>query len=472
MLATKRNQWFEYLYRRYFYEGEAKNCPPGEFDNYMKQLKELGREKALEHVKKKGSYAAGTEEAQIEAETSQLFLDRFIVREIAARFPSKFLRMDRNRYHRDGLSRWKSIQVDFEKERKWDIEKFDDVMKDLSFAEMLLRQEMSKIIRERVKLEPGIGLNKFDDIDYKLSSEKIKKLFSHLKDKNGRHVMSDQRIKDVVDLYEAINQKIINGKNKDTGKRYLDGECLEDVKAYSFTFGVEDTDISLMAWRATGPRMTARAIKDTGSFESDVIPWIIDAPKLLNQIAISGKHDFSPIIEYLRKAQLAIQKVHGTKPDHEFVYKMASMVIQYFKKDTNAKGLLSIFQLASKQPHSIAGEYAGRSSAVWEWDARDIDRFIIALESNSLLPRLPYSKQDGPSYEDRYITIFGRQIKLGQKIKEDYPHNSGKLRGKFGADWKAIALEAINSILPIALAYMMWQYISKATEEAEGKKKQ
>ena len=55
-------------------------------------------------------------------------------------------------------------------------------------------------------------------------------------------------------------------------------------------------------------------------------------PRILNELAISGKHDFSPIIEYLRKAQLSIFDVHGTEEAQKFVYKMAGSVINYFKR--------------------------------------------------------------------------------------------------------------------------------------------
>ena len=152
------------------------------------------------------------------------------------------------------------------------------------------------------------------------------------------------------------------------------------------------------------------------------------------------------------------------------------MVIQYFKKDAMAKPLFGIFRLGRK--NSIAAEYAGRSSAVWEWDARDIDRFIIALESNSLIPKVPYKKQDGPTLEDRYFDFWGllkKPVKLpsilGKRIKADYQWNSHRLRKEFGGDLKDIIWDTVNQALPLAMIFLLWQYFKKSYEEEAGGKK-
>ena len=202
-------------------------------------------------------------------------------------------------------------------------------------------------------------------------------------------------------------------------------------------------------------------------------------PLLLNEIAISGKHDFEPIIKYMREAQRTITDVNGVPDTYEFIYKLAGTVINYFKKDAVAKPLFGLFGLGRK--NSIASEYAGRSSAVWEWDSRDIDRFCVALESNSLLKNSPYNLQaagnegkfSGGKLEDRWIKIPGlkKPIKFGKKRHVDYEYNSLKLRKEHGADWKAITFEIVNEILPLAIMFILWQYIKKSLEEVEGKKK-
>ena len=481
-LAAEKAKWFKYIYKRYFFQGNEADFKDSDFDNYMIALRQEGKEKAIETVKHKGILQAGTMEAQEELETSNLFLDRMITREIAARFPSKFLRIDRNRFTEKGESRWQEmfnmLKARHGNDPSWNRDRFDRVMKDMGFAEMLLRQEMSKIIRERIKIDPNTSLGDFDDVDFKLNSDKIRKLFGNLGvDEKGKPRMEEHRVNEVIELYEAINKRYFQPYTKD-GKTsiYLDTEAIDNVRKYTFTFGLEDTDISLMAWRGTGPRMTARALKDTGTMERDVVPWIINMPRILNQIATSGKRDITPIIEYLQKAQNAITMVHGTGADFEFIYKISSMVIQYFKRDTIAKPLFGLFGMGKK--NSIAAEYAGRSTAVWEWDSRDIDRFIVALESLRLLPKEPYDLQKtkgkeftGGKKENKYKIINGKAVKVGEQRHVDFEYNAQKLRKEFGATFVDMAADWINVLLPILGAYLLWKYIQDALKESEGKKK-
>ena len=316
-----------------------------------------------------------------------------------------------------------------------------------------------------------------DNVLYKLDENTIRKLLLSVKgtNENGTRVITEERINEVVALNKVIRAKLSNG--------FLDGKGAEEIRDYTFTFGLEDTDLSLMAFRGTGPRMIARALGDTGNIETNVIPWIIEMPRLLNKIAVSGKNDFTPIIEYLQKAQSSINQVHGTGDfgDFPYIYKIASAVIQYFKKDTVAKPLFGLFGMGRK--NSMAAEYAGRSGSVWEWDSRDIDNFCVALEKYRLLPKNAYNLQQVSVEEGRYIggereniwiinPITKKPFKTPfTKRKIDYKYNSAKLRKEFGGDFKAMAFDLINDILPLAIMFVLWQYIKKSLEESEGKKK-
>lgn len=466
-LVGRRDSFFKYIFERYFPESKDS------YENYISNLKLEGRKTALKKLKDSGSLTGDSKsiEEMVQYETSKIFLDRFLVREIALRFPSKFIRMDRSRFHtgeEGDISRFKlARKILAEKGFNWSADEFNEVMKDMTFAEMLLRQEMSKIIRDRVKLNTDIGLHEFEDIPYRLNEEKIRSLLTQPVGEDGKPLITNsERVNKVIELYKVINNIIY-------GSGYIDNPhgAIKDVRGYTYTFGLEDTDISLMAWRGTGPRMTARALGDTGAMETNVIPWISEMPRLLNKIAVSGKKDFSPIIEYLQKAQDTIQKVHGVGDDFKYIYKIASMVIQYFKKDTMAKPLFGLFRIGKK--NSIAAEYAGRSSAVWEWDSRDIDSFCVALESLNLLPKEPFDKTKGPKYEDRYITIFGKPIKFGRKMQIDQFHtwNSQRLRKEFGGTFKDMAMDVLMSLGPAVIAFILWKYLQDALAEAEGKKK-
>jgi hypothetical protein len=225
-----------------------------------------------------------------------------------------------------------------------------------------------------------------------------------------------------------------------------------------------------MAMRATGPRMIARSINDIGQMEA-VTGWIINMPRLLNQIATSGKQDFTPIVEYLQKAQNAFTSVHGTGADFKYIYRIAAATIQYFKKDSMAKPLFGLFRIGKR--NSIAAEYAGRSSAVWEWDSRDIDRFVTTLESLRLLPKTAFNLQHPPVKEPRYIKLpfMKNPIRFGTKQKVDYEWSAARLRKEFGGDFKSIALDSLNQFFPLVLALILWKYFKDALDETMGKKK-
>lgn len=462
-LVDRRNELFRYMYERYFDQGKS-------FNEYLNELKIRGEDKASEQLIK-GSNNSWDEQVQLE--TSKLFMNNFIAHYVAERFPTKFMRIDRNRFNDDGISRWEKIWREFKDNRNWKREDFDKTIKDIEMAEMLLRRKISEKIRNNMKFDENWTLdmiNEIDNLPYRLDEGKIKELLEKKYESNDEF-KSPKEIKDAIELWRYIKKDLDN-------KNFLDGEAYKKIKEFPFTFGLEDTDMSLMAFRATGPRMVARAIKDVASVEENITKWILNMPMILNEIAINGKNDISPIIEYMRKAQKAITDINGVPDTYEHMYKMAGTIINYFKKDAITKPLFGLFGLGRK--NSIAAEYAGKSSAVWEWDSRDIDRFCISLESYGLLKNSPYDLQKfkngkfvGGELEDRWIKIPGikKPIKFGKKRHVDYKYNSLKLRKDHGADLKAITWDYINQFLPFAIAFLLWKYIKDALDEASGKKK-
>ncbi|MFA6017201.1 MAG: hypothetical protein WC744_03890 [Patescibacteria group bacterium] len=485
----ERKKLFTYIYKKYFYTGDSQDFQESEFDNYMTELQKKGEEKALKAMKgevrgrenEKGSLSAGSWEEQVAYETSQMFLENMLAHYTAARMPTKFLRIDKNRLHKDGIGNWERVWREFRdrKDNPWQRKDFDHVMKDLGTAEMLLRRQIGKIIRDQIKFDKDWTLDKIDeirDLPHRLTSNKIRELLSENSSENPNRENKTFKNKDeidrVVELYEHIMKDFENNE-------YLDNKGYKEISDFKFTFGLEDTDLSLMAFRGTGPRMAARAIKDTATIETVIVPWIINMPLVLNEIAISGKNDFTPIIKYMREAQKAITDVNGVEDTYEFMYKLAGTAINYFKKDAMAKPLFGLFRLG--KINSIAGQYAGRSSAVVEWDSRDIDRFIITMESYGLLKNSPYNLQakgnndefSGGLWEDRWVInpLTKKPMKWGKKRHVDYKYNSLRLRKEHGADGKAIMWDYVNQFLPLAVILLLWKYIKDALDETEGKKK-
>ncbi len=504
--VEERKKLFRHIFKRYMYEGDENNFQESDLDNsldnYLAKLRKTGEEKALKNIKKnKGTTSTGEEpiiegswEEQITYQTSQLFMENALAYYTAARMPSKFLRICKNRTSEGGVSHWERtwrvFQEDQEKKngknkqgkKAWTREEFDQAMKNLGTAEMLLGKQMSDKIWEQISYDKKWTINNFDKIDnmpFKLDEAKIEELLS-TNNKGERKFKSSEDIRRVKELYKYIKEDFLKKDPNDNTKTYLDRKAFQEIKDYTFTFGLECTDISLIPYRATGPRMVARAIKDTASIEQTVTPWLLNMPNVMIEVAVSGKHDISPIIDYLRKAQKAIFDVHGSEAAQKFIYEVSGTVINYFKKDGMAKPLFGLFKLG--RINSQAAEYTSRSSATWEWDSRDIDRFITALESYRLLPKNPYDlnktkdgKPIGGKLEDRWIVLpkwMGiKPFVFGKKRHVDFEWNGDRLRKSHGADWKAITFDMINQFLPIVLAFLLWKYIKDAMDEALGTKK-
>ncbi len=492
----EREKLFKYIFKRYFSDDPNK-FQESDLDNYLLNLRKDGEKNALKKIKKNGgttsfgtqSIIDGPWEEQVTYETSKLFMENARAHYIATKFPSKFLRIDRNRFAEDGVSLWEKVFREFRdrENNPWNRAEFDQTMKDLNMAEMLLNEQKSEIIRGQIGLDREWKLHMLDEkFLFILNKDNIEALLKN-KYKGKGEFKKPKEIARVIELWEHIRDNLYKNNSKYDNKNYLDAKATETINKYTFTFGLEDTDISLIAYRGTGPRMTARAIKDIGSIEQNVTQWMLKMPDVMSEIAVNGKHDFTPLIEYLRTAKKAINDVHGSEPAQEFGYKIAGAVINYFKKDAMAKPLFGLFRLG--QRNSIAAEYAGRSSAVWEWDSRDIDRFCVALESYRIIPHNPYDankteraklvngkwvkgKFIGGQLEDRWIKLPGlKPFRFGKKRHVDFEYNGTKLRKEHGADWKAISWDMFNQFVPLAIVFLLWKYIKDAMDEASGKKK-
>ena len=163
---------------------------------------------------------------------------------------------------------------------------------------------MSKTIKDQLSLVKGLDLNQLK-LNYESINEvTIDRLLTSSED--GSLMLSADRIANIKKIYRQIKKDFFDNK------KMLNEEGWKAIEGYPFSFGVEDTALDLMAFRATGPRMVARVIKDTGILEQGAVSAISKLGRTLQQMAIDGKHDFSPIIEAMLKARQAFNDVHGT----------------------------------------------------------------------------------------------------------------------------------------------------------------
>lgn len=495
--VKERNKMFREIYIKYI-DKDPSNFKESEFQDYLARVNILGVERAIDHVKKhKTGITSGTWDEQVAFASSQIFMENTLTYYTAARMPTLLIKIDKNRNTKDGESRrekihkflyeqelaeMKKIGKDVEGGKKvierWTNDNFSKAMKNIGLVETLLRREISDKIYDEMPYDEKFGLHQIDEIEgirYRINADVIKDILS--KNSKGERLKSDEEIEMAVELWEAINDKyFISGKD---GVTYLDKEAFVDMKNYPFTFGLEDTDMSLIAYRGTGPRMVARSIKDIGGLEQTCTPWLMNMPNMLSIVAVDGKHDFTSIIEYLLKAKKAINDVHGSEAAQEFVFKVSTGVINYFKRDGWAKPLLGGFRFG--KINSIAGEYASSSNAVWEWESKQIDSYCLALRTHRLLPGTPYDLNKtengvhtGGKLEDVWWInpITKKPFKTFFKKRHiDFVWNVDRLRKEHGAHWSAIGWDYFNKYVPIFLIALLFKYLKDALEEMTGKKK-
>lgn len=449
-LYQEKMHFFKELFISKDYFGKS----DGEFKSYMNAIRKAVRPGVLTKIKNKEVFPQSIEE-QVEADAAKEFLKRTLNWTIARRFPTKFFRIDKNRFYENGKSRWTKVMEDLNLDSKTMRKNMDT----LGFAESLLREEVSKEMKLRVKglknNDINFGLVQ-EGINYYLDADKIRTLLAGKVDQNT--------INDAVKTYESM-------KNLYLKDEFINGF---DAGAYPFTFGLEDTDMSFVGMRYAGPRILARSVGDIKVMDQMVNKVIFSLDSALRQVATDGKKDFSPIMKILGEAKNAFEAVHGPEKARQIVGELSGTVINYFKKDTKARILGGLFGIGRK--NSIVAEVIGRGSAVWEWDSMDIERYCYALESTGLLPKDRFDPSKGKTYVPLWITIpfTNKQIKLPFKVREPYytPNQTTQfLREKFGGTWKDVTFDIINKYMPFMIAWLMWTYIKKAMDEAEGKKR-
>lgn len=456
---------FEYIFEKYYGQKDM-----SQLNAYMTSLRDSVRPVVLKKIEQ-GKIAPTNIDNQVELEASRMFLYRALSRVIGQRMPTKFIRIDRDRLSENGTSRWKALRQSL---GNMDESEYDKIIKDLLLAEDELRKVSSDTIRKKLNILKKTNKNAElrdvildGDDEHKLTRDKIRVLLK------GKFVLESgqedtARIDKAILLYDKLQEMYSNNPE------FLDNFAVGIQKGvYKFTFAIDETDLTLVPFRSAGPRVLARAVKDVAGIEQDVSAMITGFPELLKQVSLSGKTDFSEIIKQIDKAKKRVSGVLGPDDAARIAHHFAAMTIAYFKKDTSAKVAFGIFGLGRE--NSIAATYAGRGSRVWEWDARDIDAFCVALESNDILKKKPILfSTSKPTYEPHYIKIpfINKLIRLPKQFDKrvaEIKWTSDNLRKEFGGTWGNILFEMIQKYGPIVILILLWKFFQDALDE--GKKK-
>ncbi|MCX6732913.1 MAG: hypothetical protein NTV98_05230, partial [Candidatus Roizmanbacteria bacterium] len=405
--------------------------------------------------------------------------------------------------YEDGVGRWKKVMIDMGLDGQFD--KFDDIMQDMILAEQMMRKDVSRQMREmRDKNMPYEQYGKL--INYRITPDSINALLRPLIGRKDS-TMTQERIDNVLKLFGYIetnyskNDKYIN---EELVPYFKNGGAADRTSKY--TVALDETDLSFIPFRGGGQSVLARSIRDIAAVEENVSKPITEFVKKMRAMAIDGKRDFGPIIEIIQKVHGAMDGIIGIGYANELASKLASMAIMYMKKDTQARAFMGV--LGMNRFNSMAAESAGKKVGIWEWDSKEIDKFVYALEARGLVPGTPYNIGQDPKYEPVYVNIpfakepvklpqtiplkkvaewFGfeegkimfkdktifefKDIPLFQRRVRDYAVWSKQLRENYGGTKFDMLFDILNKYLPAFLLFILFAQIKKAFEDSEGKKK-
>lgn len=408
------------------------------------------------------------------------------------RLPAKIITEERTRFS-DGQRIWEILRTRLD----FDFETMDQAVKDLVIAQTALRQALSQEMR-RNELD-GKDIGQVSGV-YELNEETVE---GYLK---ASGITDEQRIKNVQKLIKefrtyftpSLDEKGVEEKKYDQWLTKIKG----GRSTIPFALAPEETDYRYLTLRSTGTTTIKRTLGDTASADKVLTPAYGKFLSILRKMAISGKKDMSELVQFLSEIKQTLVGLHGKGYANEIVCYFAYLAISYFKKDTFAKPLGGLVGLGQKT--SIAAEFAGASGRVWEWDSRDIGRFVFALEQAGVLEKEPYELQKEPSYEPIRVfgyklpeeinlskwfgAVLGRKGKdgeiipikfLGREIKlkvpkvrkKDFEIYSNTLKKMAGGEFIHKVWDAINTVIPIALAVILIMLIQKAFKEAFEQKK-
>jgi len=388
----------------------------------------------------------------------KMFMNIVYSRMLFQRMPTKFVRLERDRVSKNGKSLWKMIRQEMGGADGIKAEHFDDAMKDLSYVEVAVRNEVSKEMREHLAGQK----DKDKDLSGFVSSK------GYIVDEAAikRHISDPEQQARAIKLYESINKVI-------SREKYLDvvAATLNSSKGYPFALGAEELDTSFIALRNAGSRVHARALSDTTQIEMKVTHNLKAFMGSLHHVSIDPKHDFSPLIKHIKEMKDTLESIHGHELAGRMAQYMSTLTVAYFKKDDVAINWRTKLGTINRA-NSLAAEFAGTHRGVWEWEVSDVDAFVTALEQQRIVAKngsydLAYQGSSVPEVvEKKFLGVKWHKIK-----HHDEDFVAGKsLRQHLGATKKDIAKEVVTRYLPLMMIGIMYTLMSKALKESNGKK--
>lgn len=456
--AQARDVFFEYIYKKYINAGRR----PGEtFESYFASMKP-GVEKTIKELIKRGKINRGDEAKMTTIEMYRRLMSRGLAGILRQRIPTKLIRIERNRLSEGGVRAWEKLR----QKLGWSNDQMDEAMRNLTLVETQVRQIISKKMRDYLASQgKNQDLSTFETQEYVVNEERIKEILEAMGIKSGPSL----------ELFRQINMFLDEGGYIDSFAEKLRNKDAKDerIREIPFALAVEELDSTFLAWRNSGPTPLSRALGDTSTIDQHVSGQIQAYFDLLEQTALDPKHDMSELIKRLKDMKYTIDQIHTIDASTQLAYRIASMTIAYFKKDTLAKNIFTKWFRTGRK-NSLAAEFTGAYRGVWEWEVADIDNFMVELERWNILPKERFDKMKA-EVKPRVtlpFKIFGRK-EFGKKVTYEptFKYYGKTLREQFGATKKHIILEMMNKYLPLVLLYVMAQAIARAFKEELGEKR-
>lgn len=444
---VERDALLNHVYKKYINPNSSD--PAAGVRNERDRVKDAATKAVDDKIKQKLELKSEREKL-INEETYKRILYKGLAGVLRQRIPSKIIRFEKNKYTKGGVRAWEALRRRFDSE--WSIPEFEGAMEDIMLVESEMRRRVSNQMENHIIKQPGNNKTLWDfEGSYVVDQEVIKDI-----------IKDSARQEKAMKLFNAMNESYLN----DQAMNELAEKIRDRTKYFPYAIATEELETKFLSFMKTGRRTLERAIVDTGGVETNMYGPLKDFFSALHAVSVDPKRDISKLIEPIAKIKAHMEDMHGKNDAHRMVSNLAGMVIAYFQKDTTSRlpggGIATL-----GQKNSVAAEYVKLSRGVWEWDKSDCDKFITELEKLRLLPPEPYDlgPSGGPGKEAVYLNFFGKKLKIGEKNPErkyDYEYNAKKTRRDFGISGKNITYEILTKYLPIAVALMLWQYMSKA----------
>ena len=369
----------------------------------------------------------------------------------------------------DGKVRKRSWEM-VQEATKYGREDFMTAVKDVCAAETELRSEISKEMKDALAKKGN--LHDFDSSGYVLKEDNLRRYLNQMIEGSGPQ--KEARVEKAVQVFKKTKEftaAVVSKKPDGTPVTFLTEFTDKWTKGsphMPFAVLTEEIDRSFLAHRGMGSDAERRAIGDIAGNEANVAGSIGKLLDAMRKTSLSGKHDYGELVNLIGTVHKQMRGAIGFGAAVEMSHHLAALCINFFKKDTTAKLVLGVGGIG--RINSLAGEFAGRSTAVWEWDSKDIDGFLVELSKNNIIPKNAKELQKIQNEEEKESTILGKKIRY-KAMKPDFPITEETMRNEFGAAAKNIVFDMVNKYALIAIGAVLYYFIKKALEEASGKKK-